>query len=122
MFHTQSKSSLTWVYKKGAITEQQLRIIDKNFSWILAPIFIVLFAKVYFGLRAIYKRFKKPAFMTYYVVSWTFYGSGITQFTIILAVSWHILKEWVTIVAILILLAFIPAWLFMNIHMKLINA
>ena len=121
IFAKSSFSSFVWVYRDGALTPDQVDIVAKNFAWILSFIYFVLIAKVYFGIRAIAKRFTKAVFMSYYVMSWTFYGSGITQFTIMLAVSWSLLKTWVCVLGIVVLLSFIPAWLFMNIHMKLIT-
>ena len=96
--------------------------IEKRFGFILFPIFIILCAKVYNGLRMVYNRFSRPTFMTYYVTSWSFYGSFLMQMTLIWLCSYNLLRFWVNVVAVTGIVNLIPAWVFMNIHMKLIRA
>ena len=60
--------------------------------------------------------------MKYYVTSWSFYGSFLMQMTLIILCSKDILRTWVNIVCIIGVIMFIPAWILMNIHMKLIRA
>ena len=59
--------------------------------------------------------------MTYYVTSWSFYGSFLMQMALIWACSFAILKTWVNVIFGLGIAMFVPAWILMNIHMKLIR-
>ena len=88
---------------------------------IFLPLQVILSMKVYTGLKMVKKRFARPAFMTYYVTSWSFYGSFLMQMTMIWACSWSILKTWVSVVAIICTAMFVPAWILMNIQMQMIR-
>ena len=88
---------------------------------IFVPLYVILALKVYYGVRMIKRRFARPAFMTYYVTSWSFYGSFLIQMTMIWGISVSILKVWVSVIAIFCIAIFIPAWVLMNIHMRLIR-
>ena len=109
------------MYKEGKVDPETIDRIANHFGCVAGPIYVVLFAKLYTGIRMVKLRFKKGAFMTYYVTSWTFYGSLITQTSIIVLVQWDILKAWVCALAVICLMFFVPAWVIMNIHRKLIE-
>lgn len=44
----------------------------------IIPVYLILWAKVVSGVTMFIKRFKKSAFLKYYVVSWSFYWSFTT--------------------------------------------
>ena len=104
------------------LTNKQKNTIEKRFGLIFFPIFLILLAKVITGFKMVRQRFHRPAFMKYYVTSWSFYGSFLMQMTLIILCSSSILRTWVNIVCIIGVIMFIPAWILMNIHMKLIRA
>ena len=70
--------SYTRIYKSARLDLEDYTTIAKNAGWLLSPIYCMLISKVYFGLRAFLKRFAKGPYMSFYVVSWAVYGSGVT--------------------------------------------
>ena len=105
-----------FIYKKDSMTVQMEYKVAFNFGMIFMPLQLMLIAKVYTGLKMIGRRFSKGAFMTYYMTSWCFYGSLFTQMTVIITCSWSILTELCQWLGVILVISFIPTWVFMNIH------
>ena len=68
------------LYKADALTIEEFHGIATNMGWLLSPIYLLLIAKVYFGIRAFCKRLAKRTismasqrvkgpFMSFYVIS-----------------------------------------------------
>lgn len=93
----------------------------KHSAVIFLPIYLLLIAKAVAGARMVFNRFKKSFFTRYYVVSWSFYWSSLTQLSLILFTSWQILKLWVACCGVALLCALIPAWVIMNIHDQIVT-
>ena len=109
------------IYKPDAMTDKMGYKVAFNFGMIFIPLQLMLVSKVYTGLKMIGKRFSKSAFMTYYMTSWCFYGSLFTQMTVIITCSWSILTELCRWLGVILVLSFIPTWVFMNIHFRVIR-
>ena len=109
------------LYINDKVNRQATDQIARHFCWILFPVYVILGFKVWAGIRMIKNHFKKPVFMTYYVCSWSFYGSFMTQVTLILIAQWEIMHTWAQAVVTTWLCAMIPCWMLMNIQQKVIS-
>lgn len=114
IFSGELYDNFEWMYIKDKLSRGQLDTITHNFALIIVPIYLIHIAKVVTGINMVRQRFARPQFMKYYVVSWSFYWSFLTQMSLILLASWPILKTWVSVLWICVLTGFIPAWVIMN--------
>ena len=96
-------------------------MIVKRFSIIVWPIYAILLMKVYQGIKMFFKRFSGGTFQRYYVASWSFYWSALTQMIIIMIVSLNLITDLVFWLWLLSMSLLIMAWIVMNMHNKLIK-
>ena len=69
---------------------RELQRVESNVVLILIPNICVLFFKLLYGTRWLKRGRTRPAFQTYYMVSWSFYTSFFVQEIMIIIFSWNV--------------------------------
>ena len=112
----------TWndFFKHNPSAETKHKILD-NFGYICFPLFITLVMKVYSGVRMFLKKFKKGPFSLYFMFSWTFYMSTSFQMILIIYAGKDTFSQWLWVSMIILIIMCFFSWVFVKMHMAIID-
>ena len=102
-------------------TPQELQQVESNVVLILIPNICVLFLKLYYGSRWLKRSRTRPAFQTYYMVSWSFYTSFFVQEIMIIIFSWNVFIYEIRYAQLVSLLSCIIMFNLMRINMSFMD-
>ena len=95
--------------------------VENHYVALMLPNIVILFFKTSAGIRWIFKKFSRPSYQTYYLLSWSFYTSFFVQETFILMASWNVFNDEIRNGSLFAVFASLVLFIFLRLHMKHID-
>ena len=101
--------------------DHEIREVEKRLLYIIFPLMLLLFFKMWYGLRWMRLKFARNALSTFYIVSFSFYFAFFFQMVMILMTGWKTFSVNVKVWLFLGLNSAVVNWVFLHMQIKFID-